>query len=192
AEASNLGGKNPNRFMSSLGKTDTVDCGSSAAEGLIANPKYPLRQSTAEEHSAAEAIAAEAIAAEAIAAECPSCSGPLKYVEDLDRSLKYLCPSCGLYFTQVKEPGSQSGIPIMNSIIVIGRIVKRKDGWHVLSEKGKNLGGPYKSRGRAKKRLNQVEYFKHRKGSIIISPTGQNYRIAHINYISGTAELIKF
>ena len=43
-------------------------------------------------------------------------------------------------------------------------IVKRKDGYHVLSEKGKNLGGPYKARGEAVKRLQQVEYFKHKGG----------------------------
>lgn len=43
-------------------------------------------------------------------------------------------------------------------------IVKRKAGYHVLSEKtGKNLGGPYKTRAEAVKRLRQVEYFKHRK-----------------------------
>ncbi len=40
-------------------------------------------------------------------------------------------------------------------------IVKRKDGYHVLSEKGKNMGGPYKTREEAEKRLRQVEYFKH-------------------------------
>ena len=34
----------------------------------------------------------------------------------------------------------------------------------VKSEKGKNLGGPYKSKEEAQKRLRQVEYFKHRKG----------------------------
>jgi hypothetical protein len=40
-------------------------------------------------------------------------------------------------------------------------IVKRKKGYFVLSEKTrKNLGGPYKSRKEAKKRLQQVEYFK--------------------------------
>ena len=39
-------------------------------------------------------------------------------------------------------------------------IVKRKKGYYVVSEKGKNLGGPYKSRDGAKKRLRQVEYFK--------------------------------
>lgn len=42
-------------------------------------------------------------------------------------------------------------------------IVKKKDGYHVLSEKGRNLGGPYKTRDEAKKRLRQVEYFKHLK-----------------------------
>lgn len=43
-------------------------------------------------------------------------------------------------------------------------IVKRKDGYYVLSEtKGRNLGGPYKTRAEAVKRLKQVEYFKHRK-----------------------------
>jgi hypothetical protein len=33
----------------------------------------------------------------------------------------------------------------------------------VLSRKGKNLGGPYKTLEEAKKRLRQVEFFKHRK-----------------------------
>lgn len=48
-------------------------------------------------------------------------------------------------------------------------ITKRKDGYHVMSEKKdskgkrKNLGGPYKSRAQAVKRLRQVEYFKHNK-----------------------------
>jgi hypothetical protein len=37
-------------------------------------------------------------------------------------------------------------------------------GYKVLSEKGKNLGGPYKSKKEAEKRLRQVEYFKHNKG----------------------------
>jgi hypothetical protein len=37
-------------------------------------------------------------------------------------------------------------------------------GYNVMSEKGKNLGGPYKSRAAAKKQLRQVEFFKHRKG----------------------------
>lgn len=41
-------------------------------------------------------------------------------------------------------------------------IVKRKTGYFVLSEKTrKNLGGPYKTKEEAEKRLRQVEYFKH-------------------------------
>jgi len=44
-------------------------------------------------------------------------------------------------------------------------IVKRQDGYYVLSEKtGKNLGGPYETRAEAVKRLPQVEFFKHNKG----------------------------
>jgi len=43
-------------------------------------------------------------------------------------------------------------------------IKKTKDGFKVVSEKGKNLGGPYPSRSQAEKRLRQVEYFKHKKG----------------------------
>lgn len=43
-------------------------------------------------------------------------------------------------------------------------IVKKKDGYYVLSEKAKkNLGGQYKTEDEAKKRLRQVEYFKHMK-----------------------------
>jgi hypothetical protein len=44
-------------------------------------------------------------------------------------------------------------------------IKKSKDGYHVISEKTrKNLGGPYKTRDEALKRLRQVEYFKHQGG----------------------------
>lgn len=42
-------------------------------------------------------------------------------------------------------------------------IVKKKDGYYVVSEKtGRNLGGPYKSKEKAKERLRQVEFFKHK------------------------------
>lgn len=43
-------------------------------------------------------------------------------------------------------------------------IKKAEGGYKVLSEKGKNLGGPYKTKKEAEKRLQQVEYFKHKKG----------------------------
>ena len=42
-------------------------------------------------------------------------------------------------------------------------IRKVKEGYKVLSEKGRNLGGPYKTRAEAEKRLRQVEFFKHQK-----------------------------
>jgi hypothetical protein len=44
-------------------------------------------------------------------------------------------------------------------------IKKVKEGYRVVSEKGKNLGGPYRTRGEAEKRLRQVEFFKHKSGS---------------------------
>ena len=44
-------------------------------------------------------------------------------------------------------------------------IKKVKEGYKVVSEKsGKNLGGPYKTKAQAVKRLQQVEFFKRRKG----------------------------
>jgi hypothetical protein len=43
-------------------------------------------------------------------------------------------------------------------------IKKVSGGYKVVSEKGKNLGGPYKTKQAAEKRLKQVEYFKHNKG----------------------------
>jgi len=42
-------------------------------------------------------------------------------------------------------------------------IKKVKEGYKVTSSKGKNLGGPYKSKAAAQKRLRQVEYFKRAK-----------------------------
>lgn len=42
-------------------------------------------------------------------------------------------------------------------------IKKTSGGYKVVSEKtGKNLGGPYQSKGQAERRLKQVEYFKHK------------------------------
>ncbi len=43
-------------------------------------------------------------------------------------------------------------------------IVKREDGYYVISEKTKkNLGGPYKTHAEAVERLRQVEFFKHKR-----------------------------
>jgi hypothetical protein len=42
-------------------------------------------------------------------------------------------------------------------------MIKRvQEGFQVLSSKGKNLGGPYKTLKEAQKRLRQVEFFKQR------------------------------
>lgn len=42
-------------------------------------------------------------------------------------------------------------------------IKKTPKGYTVVSKTGKKLGGPYKSRSSAVKRLRQVEFFKHKK-----------------------------
>ncbi len=42
-------------------------------------------------------------------------------------------------------------------------IVKISKGYQVRSEKGRNMG-TYKTKEEAKKRLRQIEYFKHRNG----------------------------
>jgi hypothetical protein len=42
-------------------------------------------------------------------------------------------------------------------------IKKTTGGYKVVSKKGKNLGGPYKSKKAAQKRLRAVEYFKRAK-----------------------------
>jgi hypothetical protein len=39
-------------------------------------------------------------------------------------------------------------------------IRKTKGGYKVVSHKGRNLGGPYRTKAAAKKRLKQVEFFK--------------------------------
>ena len=43
-------------------------------------------------------------------------------------------------------------------------IVKTKSGYLVKSEKGKNLSKPNLTKGQAEKRLQQVEYFKNKRG----------------------------
>ena len=42
-------------------------------------------------------------------------------------------------------------------------IVKAKGGYAVKSHSGKNLGGPYKNKRAARRRLGQIEYFKRMK-----------------------------
>lgn len=45
-------------------------------------------------------------------------------------------------------------------------IVHKRDGYYVLSEKGRNLGGPYRTRFLAERRLEQIEYFKRKRETI--------------------------
>jgi len=42
-------------------------------------------------------------------------------------------------------------------------ILRVRNGYRVVSSKGKNLGGPYKTLPEAKRRLRQVEFFKRHK-----------------------------
>lgn len=58
----------------------------------------------------------------------------------------------------------------VNKVAMIKIAIKRheKDGWHVYSESGKHMGGPYPSESGANKRLQQIEYFKHQKHAMIM------------------------
>ena len=62
--------------------------------------------------------------------------------------------------------GSDEDVIYLEDLEVNETIRKVKGGYKVLSKKGKNLGGPYKSKSQAAKRLGQVEYFKHAKEDI--------------------------
>jgi len=69
-------------------------------------------------------------------------------------------------------------------------VVHREDGWHVLSEKGKNLGGPYKSKAEAVKRLRQVEYFKHH-GSLRPFSKKADVLTDHVNEVKNNIEQVQ-
>jgi hypothetical protein len=75
----------------------------------------------------------------------------------------YQCLNCGAegeHSWDIKHDPKKNP-QLRASLNKVARVVHQKDGWHVLSEKGKNLGGPYGTKGEAVKRLRQVEYFKH-------------------------------
>jgi len=66
------------------------------------------------------------------------------------------------YFSEVEQ--IQKGA-LLNKV---SKIVKRKKGYYVVSDStGKNLGGPYKTREEAKKRLRQVEFLKRKKSILV-------------------------
>jgi hypothetical protein len=62
----------------------------------------------------------------------------------------------------MKSPEAQRSRTTIARTIEVNMIKKVAGGYKVLSEKGKSLGGPYKSKAAAEKRLKQVEYFKHK------------------------------
>lgn len=68
---------------------------------------------------------------------------------------------------QTGDPAHIFSIRVAGTLIAIDEealmIVKVREGYQVLSSKGRNLGGPYRTLEEAKRRLRQVEFFKHRK-----------------------------
>lgn len=71
------------------------------------------------------------------------------------------------------------------------RIVRKKNKWCVESEKGRNMGC-YDTKEEAKKRLRQVEYFKHKKGAssdlkvgdrVVPDPSADEIADDHVNGI---------
>lgn len=68
------------------------------------------------------------------------------------------------------------------------RIVEEDGSYKVESEEGKNLGSGYKSKGEAEKRLRQVEYFKHHKGSdagtqrVAVAPPGEEKLVKKLKH----------
>lgn len=45
-------------------------------------------------------------------------------------------------------------------------IVHKRDGYYVLSETRRNLGGPYRTKFLAERRIEQIEYFKRKRDAI--------------------------
>jgi len=84
---------------------------------------------------------------------CKKCREEFDYQNNPESSTEGTeCPNC-------KELLTDDDIDFSN--FESGYVVKKKDGWHVISKDGKNLGGPYKTKKEAVKRLKEVEYYKH-------------------------------
>jgi hypothetical protein len=72
----------------------------------------------------------------------------------------------GIYFPLAHPTGwtvLAGAMRLERMLVEVHMIRKVEGGYKVVSSKGKNLGGPYKTRAAAEKRLRQVEFFK-RKG----------------------------
>lgn len=62
-----------------------------------------------------------------------------------------------------EETEELNKLEISDEDLETSKIVKQKDGYHVISEKtGKNLGGPYATKKEAMVRLRQIEFYKHK------------------------------
>ncbi len=73
----------------------------------------------------------------------------------LPDDVKELVESKARTTTDIMSGGAGGGFAVAR------RVVEKGGKWYVESEEGKNLGGPYGSKGEAEKRLEQVEHFKH-------------------------------
>lgn len=87
------------------------------------------------------------------------------------------------WYARLREPSSKSRDPFLNELWEeksrlestgrrVAFITGNPGSYHVKSEEGKNLGGPYKTREQAEKRLRQVEYFKHKKSQRLVVAEG--------------------
>lgn len=68
-----------------------------------------------------------------------------------------------VYLKSLYKDVVKSTSKAVQGTVIQSKIVKRDDGYYVISESaGKTLGGPYTNREEAETRMRQVEYFKHK------------------------------
>lgn len=85
------------------------------------------------------------------------------------RHKNWVRPFCGRGSSSFYRRASEEWIGELETQILrprreVDMIKKVKGGYKVISEKsGRNMGGPYKTKKEAKKRLQQVEFFKRKK-----------------------------
>lgn len=72
------------------------------------------------------------------------------------------CLTCGKVTHHLDESGVCPSCQHKKASVKVAVITGGPGSYHVKSEEGKNLGGPYKTREEAEHRLKQVEYFKHK------------------------------
>lgn len=84
--------------------------------------------------------------------------------------------ACELYYLQTGEYADKDFENLMNdpdkkdNLELVEKIVKVGNKWQVQSEKGRNMG-TYDTKEEAKKRLQQIEYFKHLNESLLLEKT---------------------